>query len=395
LIRVLVTDGEQRSALAAVRSLGRAGYAPFVCSRFERSLAGASRHVRSQLRVPDPLSDPGGYVDQLRRLVDHWRIRVLLPMTEASLLALLPQRQRFSGVCIPFPSIETFLAVSDKARLLDAASRVGIRVPEQRVVAAPSDLAGAAGRDLQFPVVLKPARSVGEGGSGRVKLEVRHAAGPAELRRELDALPEAAFPLLLQRRIVGPGVGIFLLRWSDRWLGAFSHRRLREKPPSGGISVYCESVAADPGLLDRSRALLERFGWQGVAMVEFKLDATTGEAFLMEVNGRFWGSLQLAVDSGVDFPRLLVDAAVGRNVAPVTTYRTGVRSRWWWGDVDHLLARVRRSAAELDLPPGSPSRARAILEFLRLWRPGDRNEVFRLDDPGPLLRETLHWFARR
>ena len=53
-----------------------------------------------------------------------------------------------------------------------------------------------------------------------------------------------------------------------------------------------------------------------VAMVEYKLDAATGTAYLMEINGRFWGSLQLAIDAGVDFPLLLVRCALGERVAP-------------------------------------------------------------------------------
>ena len=80
----------------------------------------------------------------------------------------------------------------------------------------------------------------------------------------------------------------------------FAHRRLREKPPSGGVSVYRESVAPDPSLVARAAALLAGLGWRGVAMVEMKTDARTGTPYLMEVNGRFWGSLQLAVDAGVD-----------------------------------------------------------------------------------------------
>ena len=38
-------------------------------------------------------------------------------------------------------------------------------------------------------------------------------------------------------------------------------------------------------------------------MVEFKHDERDGVPKLMEINGRFWGSLQLAIDAGVDFPR--------------------------------------------------------------------------------------------
>jgi predicted ATP-grasp superfamily ATP-dependent carboligase len=175
----------------------------------------------------------------------------------------------------------------------------------------------------------------------------------------------------------------------------FAHRRIREKPPAGGVSVYRESIAAEPDLVRRSRELLQRFGWEGVAMIEYKVDAATGEPYLMEVNGRFWGSLQLAVDAGVDFPALLASLALGQHPPAITSYRTGVRSRWWWGDVDSLLLRLRRSPASLALLPGEPGRLRHLIQFLKLWRPGDRNEILRLDDPMPFLHETREWLHGR
>ena len=127
-------------------------------------------------------------------------------------------------------------------------------------------------------------------------------------------------------------------------------------------------------------------------MIEYKVDSATGTPFLMEINGRFWGSLQLAIDSGVDFPALLAAVATGASPGAVTDYRVGVRSRWWWGDVDQLLSRIRRSNTALGLPPGSTGRFRSLLEFLKFWRRGDRNEVFRWSDPAPFFRETVQWF---
>ena len=185
--------------------------------------------------------------------------------------------------------------------------------------------------------------------------------------------PAAAFPLLLQERVVGPGVGIFLLIWDGVLRATFAHRRLREKPPSGGVSVYRESIAADPALVERSRQLLAHFGWQGVAMVEYKVDERTGIPVLMEINGRFWGSLQLAVDAGVDFPRLLIDCAEGKPTRRTRRRITvGSRLRWWWGDVDQLLLRLRHSGADLGLPDGvarPPDVARRVHERVSGRRP--------------------------
>ena len=298
-------------------------------------------------------------------------------------------------MCVPFADANSLRAISDKAHLLQAAPSVGIAIPEQRLVENASEWKSLLDGALSFPVVLKPARSIAEHNGGRVKLSVRHAATPAQLEAEFRVMDPAAYPILVQQRVVGPGVGIFLLLWDGELIATFAHKRIREKPPAGGVSVYRESIAADPSLVARSRALLEAFAWRGVAMIEYKLDATTGTPYLMEVNGRFWGSLQLAIDSGVDFPTLLVKAAMGEQPAPVSDYRLGLRSRWWWGDVDHLLARLRRTDSELSLPPGQPGRMGTLRDFFTLWRAGDRNEVLRLGDPTPFIHETLEWLHRR
>src|SRR5205814_8588436 len=104
-------------------------------------------------------------------------------------------------------------------------------------------------------------------------------------------------------------------------------------------------------------------------MIECKREAETGRQVVMEANGRFWGSLQLAIDAGVDFPALLVRCAAGERVPEIRDYRLGVRSRWFWGDVDHLYLCLRDGRLGSGL--------RALLDFLRV-RPGrDRPEIAR------------------
>jgi predicted ATP-grasp superfamily ATP-dependent carboligase len=391
---VVITDGEQRSALALTRSLGRTGHRVIVCASRRSSIAGASRYAADRVVVPSSLGEPIEFADAIGDAVARFSADILIPVSEAALLAILPRRDALRPCIVPFAAAEKFVDICDKSLVLAAAVRHGIAVPRQQVLRSNSDLARLKG-DLQFPVVVKPARSVANTGPTRLKSGAAHARDQSTLDGVVGRIPSEAYPVLVQQRVMGAGIGVFILLWDGEVRAAFAHRRIREKPPSGGVSVLSESVALDPDLLARSVALLRDFDWQGVAMVEYKLDEKTGEPYLMEVNGRFWGSLQLAIDAGVDFPNLLVAAACGDPTPPVGDYKIGVRLRWEWGDVDNLAMRFRRSPAALALPQGTPGRLRGAVDFARAFGLGTRGEVLRLDDPRPFLHETLNWFRGR
>lgn len=340
--------------------------------------------------LPDALDEPAAFSDALAELVRTEGADLLMPISEGALLAVLPERERYANCRIPFPDADRFRAISDKQRVLAEAATVGIHVPAQVVVPDPEHLATLP-PDMSFPVALKPARTIGEADGERVKVGVRYAQDVDDLREQVRQMSPASFPLLVQQRIVGPGIGIFVLIENGELRAAFAHRRLAEKPPAGGVSVWCESVPMDAELLERSRALLERFHWNGVAMVEFKRDLRTGKAWLMEINGRFWGSLQLAIDAGVDFPRML--ACPREMESPSSaSYAIGVRSRWWWGEVDHLVSRLRRRGVNRVLPGGTIGAGRVLGDLAFGWlRPRNRDCVFRFDDARPFWRESMNW----
>ena len=401
-MRILITDGEQRSSLAAVRSLGRAGHRVSVCSHHPRPLAGASRFASAVFQVPDPAGDPAGFVAGVDELVRQQGIELLLPMTDVSVPLLIDAGERHPQLRVPLPDPATFRRVSDKIWLAARAAALGVPVPAGLVLEAPpseSELGDPSGplqvmaRDAGMPLIVKPGRSAVHGEGGTERFAVRQAATFQELEDLLRNAPPQAYPLLVQQRISGPGLGAFMLVEKGRVLATFGHRRLREKPPTGGVSVYRESVPIREDVEQYAARILSEVGWTGVAMVEFKEDAATGVPYLMEINGRFWGSLQLAVDAGVDFPKLLADMVGGELSEPAPKPRAGVRSRWLWGDVDHLIAILRAPRGYRQVNPELPSRLGAAGRFLVPWRPGDRFEVLDLDDMRPFLRESQQWFA--
>jgi predicted ATP-grasp superfamily ATP-dependent carboligase len=386
---VLVLDGEQRAALATVRSLGRAGHLVHVASTVRGSIGGGSRFAASESLLPDPLGGSERYAQAVRDIALTRGAKVILPITEPATLALLESAEQLSGLTLPTSDLARFRAASDKEAVLALAGSIGIDVPQQWTVTSADRATIPADA---FPVVVKPARSVVGSDGQRKKTTVRYADTPAQLQAVLAELGLIDGPLLVQQRIEGHGVGVFLLRWEGQVVATFAHRRLREKPPSGGVSVCCESVIPPDALIEQSARLLAALDWQGVAMVEYKHDIRSGKDYLMEINPRFWGSLQLAIDSGVDFPALLLALASGQRPQPVHHWRIGVRSRWCWGEIDHLVARLRRSDAELHLAAGSPGKLRTALTVLSPWRPRTRSDVWRWSDPRPGLRESLAWF---
>jgi predicted ATP-grasp superfamily ATP-dependent carboligase len=382
VMRILLPDGNERSTLASARSLMASGHQVFIGAPTRWALAAASRGATWIPLHRDPLADREGFVSAIAAVAREHAIDLVLPVTDGSVEALVEHQDELpETVLLPLAGKAEWQAATDKNRSLVAARDVGLGVPETVLLRDRNDLERLPGSRF-FPAVVKPHRSVATGpggGAGSVRLSVVPVRDPRSCSVALQALPDSAFPVLLQREILGPGEGLFLLRWDERIIAAFAHRRIREKPPWGGVSVYRESIAPPPDLLAAGTALLDRLGWQGVAMIECKRDLATGRHVFMEINGRLWGSLQLALDAGVDFPRLLIDCARGEQVAPVTSYRLGVRSRWFWGDVDHLYLRLRHG----------PDRTAAVRDFLRPRPRHDREEIWRWRDPGPFMVETL------
>jgi predicted ATP-grasp superfamily ATP-dependent carboligase len=105
------------------------------------------------------------------------------------------------------------------------------------------------------------------------------------------------------------------------------HRREREFPVTGGASIAAESVY-DEKLKDVGKKLLDALSWHGVAMVEFKLDEADNQFKLMEINPKFWGSLDLAIAAGVDFPYDLARMSRGEAIEYSEEYKRGLRYQW-------------------------------------------------------------------
>lgn len=189
----------------------------------------------------------------------------------------------------------------------------------------------------------------------------------------------------MQEFVPGSGAGIFALYNQGKPVTFFAHQRMREKPPGGGVSVLSQSVLPDPQMLAMAKRLLDAGKWHGVAMVEFRV-TPDGTPYLMEINTRFWGSLQLAIDAGVDFPYLLYRSCRGDDTPAVNQYRIGRRLRWLLGDIDslYLMLRDRRNFS-------LRQKLQRLLQFCTPHPFSTKHEINRWHDWRPALFELQRY----
>ncbi|HYS78090.1 MAG TPA: ATP-grasp domain-containing protein [Candidatus Dormibacteraeota bacterium] len=383
---VLVTDAGGNHALAVVRSLGRRGVRVVAADSRICAQAAFSRFCAARAVYPSPGRGIEAFLEGLCRILDAYRPDLLMPMTERTILAMTAARGEIeSRVRVaPLPSPDALRVAFDKQATIGLAASLGIPVPRTVVLRDPSDL-GALRSRLSYPAVIKPRRSECTTAGGRVV-----PGGPPEYCFRAGDL-EAAYlsvhrrsPLpLIQEYIPGEGYGISALYDRGRLRALFAHRRLRMIRPTGSGSSLRESIAPPPDMVGAACALLEALRWHGVAMVEFKRDARDGVPKLMEINGRFWNSLPLAIASGVDFPFLLYTLARDGACPQCFEYRLGVRGRWLAGDVKHLAQVLRgRPAGWTDR---YPSRLRTVLDFVKPAGKDLHYDDLWLSDPVPFF----------
>lgn len=383
---IFVLDAAQRSALATVRSLGAHENLTVVAGdEHPCALAGTSRFCDQYVQYPSPQNQPLEFLNWISDFIAQNRIDYLQPVTEVSSQLLVMHGRDLPNCILPFAPLQTIHSLANKWLLTNLASKLEIPHPQTQYFTNADELDVSSVTD--YPVVIKPCMS-------KIWLKDRWLASVVHVARSDSDLGEILkhdyfrHPFMLQEFIPGTGAGVFALYADGAPVVYFAHRRLREKPPGGGVSVLSESRLPDQQLKEYSEKLLQAVNWHGVAMVEYRV-TPDGKPYLMEVNTRFWGSLQLAVDSGVDFPWLLFKIATGEQLNAVEQYRTGQRLRWLLGDLDRLYLVLKNSPAY-----SVADKVRAVAEFLTPSWSNCRQEVFRFNDMKPAWHELKEYITQ-
>lgn len=379
--KALVLSSVSRTVLAAIRSLGRGGVEVHTAWTRPSCISTRSRYVHAAHDLP-PYSDTDpSWKTALADLMRHERFDLVIPCTDIDTLALHRHRAEFERFGrIYTPNDEAVAVLFDKHRTNELARSAGVHLAHEIII---TDLDGArdAWRQLGAPLVLKPRRTFDHPTQGFAVCKVR---SETELLRVLPKFL-AHGPVAAQQNFIGYGAGVELLLDRGETLLAFQHIRVHE-PLDGGQSTYRKSVPLSPELLDAALRILRPLRYTGVAMVEFKVNPTTGEWIFVEVNSRFWGSLPLSVAAGADFPLALFEfITTGRRDFP-QRYRTGLFCRNLPLDIEWQIANLHanRTDPTLATKPLPAVLGETVGNMLTLR---ERWDSLTFDDPKPGFAE--------
>lgn len=302
--RALIFVGWIRSSLLSVlRSLGDRGGKKIVLSWGADAVLCASRHVDEFVAFPADETDEAVW-SRLLALGRRHPGAMVFPIDDRATRLLLERQGRFPG-CLalpPLPAVEVHARATSKAGFAGILREAGLAHPLTLTGTREALLEGVRG-GFPFPVLLKPVGRLGGQGIRRFD-----DAGALESVLEDEAFDAEGH--VVQEFVEGTDLGGAFLADRGRMVAATTQRVLKRgcgyAPPT---EVYVEHQEMFHGMLERLAGYLK---WSGVAQVDAVVDRRDGRIRLLELNGRFWGSLLASTAAGVNFPSLWLDLAEGR-----------------------------------------------------------------------------------
>ena len=285
--RVLITDGHYKQSLALARLFYSRGFEVHTIgerlspNRFSKYWRYLSLH---QLDAWDPKeSDPE------LKLVSAFEYDLLVPVGANSVARISENFEKYSSRSRIFiPDKQLISLAFDKLLSADLALQLGLNAP--LTLTAQSWQSSKIISNKSF--IVKNRRELGN------RIQTQYFSNSDQVSRYIQNFNVTQQEnLIVQERVRGTGEAFFAFYDRGVLLDSYTHKRVREIPRSGGSSTCAVTTSAED-VHQAGKEILDHLQWHGPAMVEFKRDLETGELFLMEINPKFWGSLDLGVAAG-------------------------------------------------------------------------------------------------
>jgi len=242
--------------------------------------------------------------------------------------------------------VEVIRRAEDRERFREIVRATGLKVPESLVVTSRSEVP----RNLSFPVILRPAFTLGG-----------HGGGTARSRQQLDALLDRALRESPVRQVL---VEESLLGWDEFELEVIRDRRdnvvvvcsIENLDPMGvhtgdSVTVAPQMTLSDEAyqeLRDAAAAVVRAVGVEcGGSNIQFARNRETGEVRVIEMNPRVSRSSALASKAtGYPIAKVAAKLAVGYTLDEIPNDLTRTTPASFEPTLDYVVVKVPRFAFE-------------------------------------------------
>jgi predicted ATP-grasp superfamily ATP-dependent carboligase len=308
----------------------------------------------------------------------------VFPVSDSTSLVCSRYKERIeqSGVTVGIEDWETFELAYDKSRTIDIAEKADVPCPETYTPDSLGEVKELS-TELSYPAVIKPrSKSLWSEENGIFMRKVTDNNYPetrSELLGEYSQIfsdPELSeYPPLIQEYVPGKIMDTVVLADDGEIKALLQNQRVRTYPRSGGAYTLAETVR-EPKMVEYVERLLNEIQWSGPAMFEF-MKSEDG-FYLMEINGRYWGSIGLSISCGLDIPRMHYAQMRDEEFDEKCDYPVGVQQRWLLpGDLLWLF----EGLSEGDIA--------SIPPFIRSFLTAN-HDLFSADDPLPTFGKLYH-----
>lgn len=369
-----VVPGGEHTALAVVRSLGKKKIKSTVISENPQALAFSSKYCSHHLISDSTLDIFSGFTKD----------DVVMPVLEDQMVELAKHRNTFQ-CAMAFPEYPILEKTSNKKTVLERACELDIPCPETYFFKDPDNYR-AEFEDLKTsirgPAVIKPCR--GHGGQG---VSFINSIDP--LQKNYEETVRKFGPVMVQEKVP------YNERYSVAVIMNFDQeirlscvlKELRYFPVDSGPSTCVETIHR-PELIVWAQEILESLDFYGIAELDFIHDSRNNTTLFMEINPRFWGSLQGAISAGVDFPQQLYTLFKDGDIEKKDDYTLGVRTR------NVIFNDYRRLCSIMEGNYDKNYKISSCRDFLQFYR-DDAYFIFDLDDMKPFLSMLANVMRRK
>lgn len=311
-MKILLLDGQTVQAISVARSLRDKGHEVSALIDGKLTFGNVSRFINHKVQCPTLLGNEEKYLDFLLSYLDKFSQDVVIPLYNDSAELLSKNKaliESKTGVKCAIPSYETFIRAHDKEKLMDVCKEFDLPHPKTSYIN--SETVEDAAEYVGFPAMIKP--NISSGARGIVLVNSYE-----ELLEKYPNILKEFGRSTLQEYVDHTGTYYNVMMYRDskgKCHESVILKIMRYFPLKGGTSCYCETIN-NSKLDEICVKALEVLNWHGFADFDI-MERKNGDLLIIEINPRVPASIHGAYISGVNFPQMIVEDAMGELM---TTY---------------------------------------------------------------------------